>query len=162
MDSETWRPDYEASDLGRIRSWRRGVPRVLRARTAGDGYLYVNPAGRTATVHKLVCLAFLGPRPAGALHIRHLDGDKMNNRLGNLAYGTPAENYRDWLENSGRDASSCVNAHPWPQHLHVNARTGQRRCRECARISTAARRAGMTKSPGAWAPGDNVAIVEIA
>jgi hypothetical protein len=42
-------------------------------------------------LHILVATTFLGPRPEG-LVIAHLDGDKANNRVGNLAYVTQREN----------------------------------------------------------------------
>lgn len=45
-------------------------------------------------VHRLVAWAFLGPQPPEAF-VRHVDGDPSNNRLNNLAYGTPWENIQD-------------------------------------------------------------------
>ena len=45
-------------------------------------------------VHRLVANAFLGPRPDG-LETRHLDGNQMNCRANNLAYGTHQENGED-------------------------------------------------------------------
>jgi hypothetical protein len=53
------------------------------------GYLQVclNPAG-SRLVHALVLLAFAGPPPADQPWINHKDGDKTNNHLGNLEYGT--------------------------------------------------------------------------
>jgi hypothetical protein len=45
-------------------------------------------------VHKLICEAFLGPKPDGLI-TRHLDGDPTNNKLSNLAYGTHKENEED-------------------------------------------------------------------
>lgn len=41
--------------------------------------------------HKLVALAWIGPRPIG-MEIDHLNGDKLNWSLDNLEYVTPAEN----------------------------------------------------------------------
>jgi hypothetical protein len=63
---------------------RRGPPRlcvsIIRgggsARECGHGGVFV---------HKLVALAFLGPRPAG-MEIDHVDGDHLNNRSHNLEY----------------------------------------------------------------------------
>jgi transposase len=45
-------------------------------------------------VHALVALAFIGPRPNGQV-VRHLDGDKKNNRPDNLAYGEKWVNAAD-------------------------------------------------------------------
>ena len=103
---------YEVSDSGMVRSWIRAVrgckradePRILRQVTNPGGYVKVNLSCETAagrcirprTVHSLVLEAFVGPRPAGAV-VRHLDGDKLNNRLENLRYGTSAENAEDTI-----------------------------------------------------------------
>lgn len=43
-------------------------------------------------VHKLVALAFLGPRPGDKWVIDHIDEDKMNNHSTNLKYVTRSEN----------------------------------------------------------------------
>jgi hypothetical protein len=45
-------------------------------------------------VHRAVALAFLGEPPAGH-ECRHLNGDRTDNRLVNLAWGTRTENQRD-------------------------------------------------------------------
>jgi hypothetical protein len=45
-------------------------------------------------VHRAVLEAFVGPAPPGAV-CRHLDGNPVNNRLENLAWGTHAENCAD-------------------------------------------------------------------
>lgn len=45
-------------------------------------------------VHVLVLTTFVGPCPDG-MQSRHLDGDKRNNRLSNLAWGTAFQNYQD-------------------------------------------------------------------
>jgi hypothetical protein len=49
---------------------------------------------RLRPVHILVAEAFIGPRPQGR-QVRHLDGDAMNNRKGNIAYGFPQDNSDD-------------------------------------------------------------------
>lgn len=45
-------------------------------------------------VHYLVLLTFKGPRPNGYV-CRHLNGDPSDNRVENLAYGTPKDNMDD-------------------------------------------------------------------
>lgn len=111
---ETWKPVpwssgfYEVSDLGNVRSCERDYPRkngrIYRAPAKpvrpkiSDGYLRVrlNVPGfpKWHFVHKLVLEAFVWPRPKGKV-IRHRDGNPANNRLGNLKYGTNAENQAD-------------------------------------------------------------------
>lgn len=84
-DCQSW-PIYAASAFGRIAY--KG--RVLRLTLDGGGYL----ASAGARAHRLVADAFLGPRPRKR-QIRHLDGDPLNNRPGNLAYGTARQNRLD-------------------------------------------------------------------
>jgi hypothetical protein len=45
--------------------------------------------------HRLICEAFHGPAPEGMRLVRHLDGDKPNNRADNLAWGTDLDNHLD-------------------------------------------------------------------
>lgn len=47
--------------------------------------------GKTYKVHSLICAAFHGPRPLGAVVI-HIDEDAHNNRSKNLRWGTQKEN----------------------------------------------------------------------
>lgn len=64
---------------------RRGYHRaVLRDLTARQ---------RLVRVHVAVLEAFVGPRPAGC-DASHLDGDKSNNCLNNLAWETASENHQ--------------------------------------------------------------------
>jgi len=80
--------------------WRhsRGVWR--RANLHGDRHGYsvvkVRESGqnRNLLVHTAILSAFVGPRPSGGV-CRHLDGNRSNNRLENLCWGTVRENYAD-------------------------------------------------------------------
>lgn len=102
---------YEVSNYGNVRSLTRFVPygrhkgmtytgRDIKLFISGK-YLSVklSRAGVTKTtyVHELVLLAFEGQRPdlGARCEIRHLDGDKLNNALSNLKYGTVNENIAD-------------------------------------------------------------------
>lgn len=58
------------------------------------GYPCVYAGGRTRRVHVLVAETFLGPRPVN-MYVTHRDGDKTNNAVGNLRYGSPAQNSQD-------------------------------------------------------------------
>lgn len=113
MEVEHWKPipgyhGYEVSDLGRVRSYRvkgnggpnrlRTEPRLLKPTINGKGYPIVGPfrdgVSHVENVHKLVLLAFVGPRPDG-LETLHGDGNKLNTRLDNLCYGTHRANTAD-------------------------------------------------------------------
>ena len=102
----TWLPipgftGYEVSDEGQVRSYRKNpAGRLMRpAKNIRNHYRYAmlqSDSGKPTAVHvhRLVLLAFVGPKPDG-LQTRHLDGDTENNRLDNLVYGTVAENAAD-------------------------------------------------------------------
>lgn len=95
--------DYAVSSQGAVKRATRAQGTVAgqeikRHTQTSTGYpnVRLRKEGKTVTVpiHRLVALAFLGPRPDGA-HIRHLDGDKSNICAANLAYGTASENAQD-------------------------------------------------------------------
>lgn len=115
LAAETWMDvphysGYEVSDLGRIRSWR-GVPKgrldqpkIKQMTVNPDGYEVVSLSdegvSRAFPVHRLVMEAFEGPREEGR-ETRHLDSNRRNNRLSNLARGTAKENARDRMAGPG-------------------------------------------------------------
>lgn len=107
-----WEGLYEASTAGRIRSLSRGEPRILRPGSNGRGYLVLglwrdgNQHG--FSVHSLILLTFVGPRPHGK-QINHIDGDRKNNRLENLEYCTQSENMRHRIDSLGSDLSGTRN-----------------------------------------------------
>lgn len=110
--AESWMPVlgfegfYEVSDLGRVRSLARRVPRldgrfytvknrVLKPARRASGYLHVvirkDNEPYTRIVHRLVLEAFVGPRPHG-MECCHCNGTPHDNRLQNLRWDTPLGN----------------------------------------------------------------------
>lgn len=69
--------------------------------------LSIGGTTKTRLVHQLVLEAFIGPRPDG-MEGRHLDGDRFNNRLDNLAWGTPKQNTADSIAHGTHHALSYV------------------------------------------------------
>ena len=61
-------------------------------------------AKKTRTVHSLVAEAFLGSRPP-RMDVMHLDGNRQNNVVANLRYGTRKENLNQTYEYGGKQAS---------------------------------------------------------
>lgn len=96
-------PDYEVSDLGRVRSWKiwgrkaTDPPRLL---TPGNTTLYDfvvllnGDKRRNCLVHRLVLEAFVGPCPEG-MEARHLNGSSRDNSLENLEWASHMENMQD-------------------------------------------------------------------
>ncbi|MHC4434247.1 MAG: NUMOD4 domain-containing protein [Planctomycetota bacterium] len=100
---ERWRqipgfPDYDVSDLGRVRTWKSGgKPSLMKTRPGNDGYPRVtlqNAKGqkRVQRVHILVARSFLGTARG------RLVGHKSRSKkaaLSNLEYGSYMDNHRD-------------------------------------------------------------------
>lgn len=102
---------YECSDQGRVRSWRTpgnngsgeqpraDQPRILKqAHTRGD-YLFVGLSDSGSVwqvrVNRLVLLTFAGEPDDPSMQACHRDGDRQNNSLDNLYWGTAEENCSD-------------------------------------------------------------------
>jgi len=116
MEQEWWKPvpefdGYEASDQGRIRSYRkRGGGRreiaiplkpsfARRTKNYGIAYVCLRKDGKTyhCSVASLVLLTFIGPKPDG-MEVCHEDSDSHNNRLDNLRYDSHQGNMQDWKD----------------------------------------------------------------
>ena len=105
--TELWKPVpdfeglYEVSSEGNVRN---ANGKVLKVRPSNCGYSRVALSKKCAythlSVHRLVLTAFLG-QPFPQAECRHLDGNRTNNRLDNLSWGTKLENAQDRI-NHGR------------------------------------------------------------
>lgn len=161
--AEVWRDipgfegHYQVSSVGRLRSLDRVVEQRTRTGRSGtrhvkgkimalatsDGYrvatltLRGNPS--RVLMHRAVAAAFIGPLDTNQL-VRHLDGDRSNNVVANLAYGTYADNAADTFRHGNfpvgaRNGSAKLSAED-VLYIRENAST---------RIRTLARRFGVSK-----------------
>ena len=98
-------PNYSITQEGRVWSKPRITPhghkrkgRWLKSPCNTYGYpfvtLYINAQKYLFFVHRLVLETYIGNCPSD-MQCRHLDGNKQNNRLDNLCWGTPKENGLD-------------------------------------------------------------------
>ncbi len=93
---------YKISNYGRVKRLYHGykiVNRILNPWTdKKTGYQRVDLCWDGTTtrkrIHQLVLENFVGPR-GEKMEGRHLDGNKQNNRIDNLKWGTKSENQQD-------------------------------------------------------------------
>lgn len=113
---------YRVSNLGRVIARTRGSWRLLRPTRMQSGYYSIGiteirgEKAKTCLLPRLVLTAFRGEAPSERhTDIRHLDGDKSNNQLTNLAWGTRSENMQDViLHRSGRgETENTSSESPW-------------------------------------------------
>lgn len=127
-------PRYEVSDAGLVRSRHMTVNakggalavrkgRVLQPAKKNNGYWAVTlTAGEQRcqiSVHRLVALVFHGAPPHANAHVLHSDGNKNNNAVNNLRWGTPADNHAD-TERHGRRLKG--EAHPHAKLTEIAVR----------------------------------------
>lgn len=153
-------PNYEITRDGRVRSvdritakadgktYRlkgRELKQAISGRTSRlPGYMAVSlGAGSKRTIHSLLMETFVGP--AEGRHVRHLNGDPMDNRLENLAYDeTGTQNMRDMVEH-GRQwqqkKTHCPEGHLLepPNLVPSQLARGWRSCATCKRATDRAR-----------------------
>ena len=116
---------YQVSDEGYVRSLpdvdHRGqfmIGKILKAAVTEKGYETVAIDQKTRKVHILVAEAFV-ENPASKPQINHEDGNKRNNRKGNLTWVTNSENQihrysvlKQVSRLTGRTGSRCANSKP--------------------------------------------------
>lgn len=149
---------YEVSDQGRVWSNPRSFTDSLGRKCMRPGR-YIRPANRRDGrqhcvltvhykqdcfwVHRLVMLAFVGPRPEN-LEICHNNGDPSDNRLENLRYDTTSENHRDSVKHGTHyqaKKSHCPQGHKLygPNLAPYGLRRGRRQCLACDRARSRVR-----------------------
>ena len=155
---EQWKPVngyegiYEVSSHGRVRSLdrtatcsdgrvRRLKGKVRRTPLNQDGYQVVNLCihGKCQTryVHSLVAESFIGARPED-MEVCHSDGNKTNNHVANLRFGTSSDNELDKVRHGTHH--EAVKTHcPLGHELFAenirksSAKRGWRQCLACDR-----------------------------
>ncbi len=96
LPGEEWRtvvghPNYQVSQLGRVRSWKCLHPRMLTLHVHRLGYRNAFIDYKLLKVHRLVAMAFI-PNPEGLPVVHHKDGVRHNNHVSNLTWCTQKAN----------------------------------------------------------------------
>lgn len=143
---------YEVSDSGEVRSIDRTVidrngksrrlpGRGLKPKSRDGFHLYVDLSKNNIVtrcwVHRLVLEAFVEPRGEHPI-VRHLNGDALDNRVENLAWGSQSENHFDAVRHGTHFQSSkteCPRGHllEHPNLVIGTASIGRRSCKACNR-----------------------------
>lgn len=107
-DMSEWReleeyPDYQISDDGQVKSFKKKEPYILKPAKDKSGHLKVKFSigddEKSLTVHRLVAKAFI-PNPDNLPIVRHLNDIPYDNRVENLAWGTQKDNMADCKRNN--------------------------------------------------------------
>jgi len=87
--------DYEISNYGKIRSYKRGGM-ILKPEITCHGYSVVGLTRDSKTTSyrlgRLVAKYFIGSPPRNKPYINHIDGNKINDCVSNLEYVSAKEN----------------------------------------------------------------------
>lgn len=112
-DYEGW---YQISNYGRIKSFARGVGKILKPSLARNGYLYVTlkktGSKKHFGIHQLVAENFI-PNPENKPQVNHINGNKFDNCCENLEWMTSVENHKHAKETGLKNYKcgiECYNA----------------------------------------------------
>lgn len=116
LDGEIWRDiagydgDYQESNFGRTKSFKHKKTIILKPCLQSNGYLHVDlfkdGKSKIRMVHDLVAEAFIA-NPECKSEVNHIDGNKLNCHVSNLAWVTASENkqhaFETGLQKSGAE-----------------------------------------------------------
>lgn len=135
---------YQINRHGRVKNIRTG--KLLAVEKSRSGYLCVrlslNGVKKRFTLHRLLAIHFI-PNPDSLPIVRHLDDNKGNNEISNLAWGTSEDNASDALKNGKnfwKNKTHCKHGHeytPENTYYRISPKSGNygRYCAECQRIN---------------------------
>lgn len=158
-NNERWTPVpnyegyYEVSSEGRVKSLPRIVNRkndsvqpwpgkILKPQLDKTGYQSVTLCKdgfeTRKMVHRIVAESFL-ERVDGSPYVLHGNGNKRDNRLQNLRWGTNSENVQDTIKHGTRRSFWAERTHCSSNHEYTEENTrwykGHRYCKTCGKAA---------------------------
>lgn len=123
-------PDYLISNLGNVKSIKRGKERILKGGINKDGYIYFilcnNGFEKTKTAHQLVAQSFLNHKPCGnKMVVNHINFIRTDNRLENLEIITNRENTnKKHIKSNSKfvGVGWCVKRKKWISRIFINGK----------------------------------------
>lgn len=117
MEKEIWKQvtgfeNYYISNLGNVKSIKKGSSKILKLGSATNGYKQItlcnNGVRKLFKIHHLVAFEFLNHKPyhISKLVINHINNDRTDNRLSNLELVTQRENTNKKCDNYSNKLSS--------------------------------------------------------
>lgn len=145
LDGEEWRDIagyeglYQVSNFGRVKSFVKKTPKILKPFIDTFGYLVVGfhkgDARKNFNIHRLVAKNFI-PNIENKQQVNHIDGRPLNNHVSNLEWVTHAENirhaYRTGLRPSG--VKNPLAKFSEEQILYIRENPDELNCRELAKV----------------------------
>jgi len=117
-------PSYSITKDGKV--WSHLRNKWLKPSKDNKGYLQVilckNGKMFSKKIHALVLSSFVSPRPERR-ECRHLDGNKLNNKLENLQWGTSSENRKDSIKHGTANCIKCGEGSPHHKLTEGDVRT---------------------------------------
>ena len=105
-------PNYAVTKDGQV--WSCRYNRWLKPYHNTNGYLSLllsrDKKSYNCRVHRLVLETYVGPRPKG-MECRHLNGNRQDNRLENLKWGTRSENTYDSVRHGTHNLATKLTTH---------------------------------------------------
>lgn len=101
-DIKNWEGLYQVSNLGRIKSVKRGAVKALDMNNAGYLRVQLCDGNRSQKffVHRLVAFVFVPGYFENAV-VNHIDMDRTNNCADNLEWVTPSQNQKKAFDIKG-------------------------------------------------------------
>lgn len=86
---------YQISNLGRIKSFCRRTPKIIKNQKSGPGYPYITlcreASKKSIFIHRLIAETFIN-NPKNKQEVNHKNGVKTDYSIENLEWVTPSEN----------------------------------------------------------------------